>query len=239
MASATGIPEQNTAAQEEEPLLGRPGDATQLPNQGLQWNFVKGTAILAQAGILILTALVWAAVFEHPIMFFSYHPILNSLAVLLFVQGVLVLQPTATPKDKVTGAYVHGAINTSAVALAIAGLVIIEQNKASHPETRFQSVHGKMALVAYVLIGIQWVIGASMFFLQGNVIEVNRAKSVYKYHRMSGYVLAVYMLAVVAAATQTTYNKNVLHIKLWAVIVAGILVLVGIVPRIKKHKFGF
>jgi hypothetical protein len=46
------------------------------------------------------------------------------------------------------------------------------------------------------------------------------------------------MLAVVAAATSTNFNKNVLHIKLWAVIVASILVLVGVIPRIKKHKLG-
>ena len=51
-------------------------------------------------------------------------------------------------------------------------------------------------------------------------------------------MIAVWLLAVVAAATSTAFNKNVLHIKLWAVIVASILVLVGIVPRIKKHKFG-
>ncbi|ETI26141.1 hypothetical protein G647_02918 [Cladophialophora carrionii CBS 160.54] len=239
MASATGIPAQNPRLEEEEPLLGGPGDATQRPDQGLQWNFVKGTAILAQAGIVILTALVWAAISEHPFIFFSYHPILNSLAVLLFVEGILVLQPTATQKDKVTGTYAHSAINTSAVALAIAGLVVIEKNKASHPETRFQSVHGKMALVAYILIFLQWFIGAAMFYLQGSVFEVDRAKSVYKYHRVSGYLLAVYMLAVVAAATQTTYNVKVLHIKLWAVIVASILVLVGVIPRIKKRKLGF
>jgi membrane protein YdbS with pleckstrin-like domain len=58
-------------------------------------------------------------------------------------------------------------------------------------------------------------------------------------YRVAGYILQVYMLAVIAAATQTSYNQNVLHIKLWAVIVAAILVLMGVIPRIKKHKFGF
>jgi len=241
MASATGIPEQNPAIEEEEPLLGRPGDVTQRPNQGLQWNFITGTAILAQAGIFILTALVWAAVFEHEVIFFSYHPLLNSLAVLLLVQGLLVLQPTATQKDKVRGTYVHSALNTAGVALLIAGLVVIEMNKASHPETRFQSVHGKMGLVAYIIIFLQWFIGLAMFYLQKTPLfkSVDQAKTLYKYHRMSGYTLAVYMLAVVAAATQTGFNENVLHIKLWALIVASILVLVGLVPRIKKHKLGF
>ncbi|EXJ74323.1 uncharacterized protein A1O5_02619 [Cladophialophora psammophila CBS 110553] len=240
MASATGIPEQNPALEEEEPLLGRPGDVTQRPGQGMQFNFVTGTAILAQVGIVVLTALVWAAVFEHEFIFFSYHPLLNSSAVLLLVQGVLVLQPTAAQKDKITGAYVHSAINTSAVALLIAGLVIIEMNKASHPETRFQSVHGKMALVAYILIFLQWLLGAAAFYLPETIFgSIDRAKSLYKYHRISGYVLVVYLLAVVAAATQTDYNKRFIHIKLWAVIVASILVLAGVIPRIKKHKLGF
>lgn len=74
------------------------------------------TAILAQAGIVILTALVWAAVFEADFIFFSYHPLLNSAAVLLLVQGTLVLQPTAIAKDKVNGTYVHSILNGVAVA---------------------------------------------------------------------------------------------------------------------------
>jgi peptidoglycan/LPS O-acetylase OafA/YrhL len=65
------------------------------------------------------------------------------------------------------------------------------------------------------------------------------AKKVWKYHRASGYVVFALMLATVAAATQTTYNRNVLDIKLWAVIVAAVLTLAGIVPRIKKQKLGF
>jgi hypothetical protein len=65
------------------------------------------------------------------------------------------------------------------------------------------------------------------------------AKKVWKYHRASGYVVFTLMLATVAAATQTTYNRNVLDIKLWAVIVAAVLTLAGIVPRIKKQKLGF
>jgi len=239
MASATGIPEQNPALQEEEPLLGRPGDVTQRPGQGLQFNFVTGTAILAQAGIWILTALVWAAIFEHDFIFFSYHPLLNSAATLLLVQGVLVLQPTAAQKDKVNGAYVHFILNTLGVAGLIAGLVIIEKNKASHPETRFQSIHGKMGLVAYILILIQWLVGFAQFYTPQVFGGVDNAKALYKYHRAAGYILQVYILAVIAAATQTPFNQNVLHIKLWAVIVAAILVLMGVIPRIKKHKFGF
>lgn len=75
MASSTGVPEHNHAHAETEPLLGRPGDVTQKPSEGLQWNFVTGTAMIAQAGIWILAALVWSAVFEASFSFFSYHPV--------------------------------------------------------------------------------------------------------------------------------------------------------------------
>ncbi|KAG9927567.1 hypothetical protein KCV05_g6407, partial [Aureobasidium melanogenum] len=47
------------------------------------------------------------------------------------------------------------------------------------------------------------------------------------------------LLATVAAATQTDYNKNVLEIKLWAVLVAAAITLIGVLPRVKKQKFGW
>lgn len=56
---------------------------------------------------------------------------------------------------------------------------------------------------------------------------------------MSGYVLLVMFFVTIAAATQTDFNKTTLHIKLWAVMVAALLTLVGVVPRIKKQKLGF
>ena len=61
MASATGIPERLPASSEQEPLLGRPGDATQRPGQGLYYNFFTGTAILAQVGVWILAAMIWVS----------------------------------------------------------------------------------------------------------------------------------------------------------------------------------
>lgn len=42
MASATGMSGNNPSRGEEEPLLGDPGDVTQKPDQGFQWNIVTG-----------------------------------------------------------------------------------------------------------------------------------------------------------------------------------------------------
>lgn len=68
--------------------------------------------------------------------------------------------------------------------------------------------------------------------------SVDKAKSLYKWHRLSGYLVLVLLLATVAAATQTDYNKTVLDIKLWAILISAVLVLVGVLPRIKKQKLG-
>ena len=47
MSSATGIPEENPATNhrtaEDEPLLGRRGDASQEDGKGIQFNLVLGT----------------------------------------------------------------------------------------------------------------------------------------------------------------------------------------------------
>jgi hypothetical protein len=50
MASATGIPERNPAVEgrneEDEPLLGGPGDASQKESKGIQFNFIIGEYLL-------------------------------------------------------------------------------------------------------------------------------------------------------------------------------------------------
>ena len=66
-----------TGAGEQEPLLGRPGDASQPKEEGLYQNLILGTGVVAQAGAWILLAIVWGSVFSHPdkLMLFSAHPV--------------------------------------------------------------------------------------------------------------------------------------------------------------------
>ena len=49
MSSETGIPQENPATEgrgEDEPLLGRAGDASQQDGKGIQFNFVLGMSAL-------------------------------------------------------------------------------------------------------------------------------------------------------------------------------------------------
>lgn len=153
------------------------------------------------------------------------------------MQAVLVLQPTHTAKQKVTGTYIHSALNNLGFIALIAGLAVILINKADHGG-HFESVHARLGLITYIFMVLQVAVGASMFFLPQLYGGEGRAKSIWKYHRGSGYVLLVLSLATVSAATQTGFNLDTLHIKLWAVLVASVLVLAGVIPRVKKQKLG-
>lgn len=152
---------------------------------------------------------------------------------------ILALEPTHTAQQKRQGTLTHASLNGLAAAALLAGLVVIEVNKFAHNGTHFESPHAILGLTTYILLLIQSVVGFTQYFTPKLYGSVDKAKSIYKWHRLSGYVILVMMLATVAAATQTPFNKNALHIKLWAVLVSSVLLLIGILPRIKKQKFGF
>lgn len=61
--------------QEDQPLLGGPGDAVQDESTPIWKNLYMGTAVVAQGGIVILTVLVWVSVLTKDIMLFSAHPV--------------------------------------------------------------------------------------------------------------------------------------------------------------------
>lgn len=158
---------------------------------------------------------------------------------LLFVQGILLVQPTHTAKQKKQGTYGHAAFNDVAFLTALAGLIVIEYNKISHKGEHFVSPHAILGLVTYILILLQLLAGISAYFLPGLFGGEENAKAMYKYHRVGGYLTLLVMLATICLATQTDFNVNVLQIQLWAVVVAAVILVVGIAPRIRLSKFGW
>jgi hypothetical protein len=157
----------------------------------------------------------------------------------LLVQASLILQPTHTKEQKQLGTYIHAALNILGILSLLAGFIIIEINKSSHPGTHLKSVHSIMGLVTYILLLIQWFVGATQFFYPELYGSVEKAKSLYKYHRISGYLIFAMLTATVCAATWTDYNLGILKIHHWSVIVASVILLAGLYARIKKQKLGF
>lgn len=238
MASATGIPGNARGQSEDEPLLGSRGDASQVEGQPLYYNLWIGTAPVAQAGIWILAAIVWGAIFSQKLIFFSAHPLLNSAGLLLSIQAALILQPTHTASQKRVGTIAHFLFHFIGTTALTAGLIVIEINKQGPGHEHFESPHARLGLAFYILVYLQGLVGFTQYFTPGIYGSEEKAKSIYKYHRVTGYIIATLGLATVCAASWTTYSLNVAHIQHWAVIVASVLVLVGVVPRIRLSKLG-
>ncbi|TQB75215.1 hypothetical protein MPDQ_003468 [Monascus purpureus] len=191
-----------------EPLLGQTGDVGHLKEDGIYRNLFTGTAAIAQAGVLI-------------------------------VQAALILQPTttSTPRTKLLGTKVHYVLQSISILAFLSGLIIIEINKGDHP--RFTSFHGVVGLITYISIVLQALVGVIQYFFPAQILgSVGRGKQIYKYHRLSGYALLVLELVAVLAATQTTYNVNILKIPFYPVAGAGLLLLVGVGSRVQRQKLG-
>lgn len=202
----------------------------------------SGTGWLAQGGAILLVALVWSSVFSNPplIPLFSPHPLLQSAGVLAVTEAILILQPTWTASEKLVGARAHAVLNLCSFTFFLAGIAIIEANKFKQgPGSHFHSVHGYLGVATGVLLLLQYALGFLMWGVPGLFGGVDKARAVWKYHRMSGYLLLLLILATVISAVYTDFNVNVLDIKLWAVCVAIVLIVLGVYPRLHPRKFGF
>lgn len=224
---------------EVEPLLGRPGDAAQPTGTTLVTNLVLGTAVIAQFGVWILLALVWASVFLNKLILFSGHPLAQSLGVTILVQSMLLLQPTHTAEQKRAGQIFHASLNLAAFVSLLTGVVIIEYNKISGHNAHFHSVHGYLGVITSVMLLLQYFVGFTMWKVPALYGGEERAKSIWKYHRWSGYTVLLLLLATLYSATDTDYVKFVLKIKPWSIGLLAVLIIVGVFPRIQKGKLGF
>ncbi|KAK1772593.1 eukaryotic cytochrome b561-domain-containing protein [Phialemonium atrogriseum] len=243
MASATGIPQRipdaDTGAAETEPLLGRAGDAAQKQGAPLISNLWLGTGWIAQAGALLLLAVVWAGVFLNPLLpLVSPHPLLQSLGVFTITQAILILQPTRTAEGKLVGARAHAALNLVSFLLLASGIAVIETNKGTDRAAHFHSPHAYLGVVTGALLLLQYLFGFLIWAVPAVLGGDAAARSLWRYHRWSGYAVYLLLLATVATATRTPYSENVLGIKLWSVLVASALVVVGVFPRISVTKLG-
>lgn len=171
-------------------------------------------------------------------LFLTHLQLLNISGLLLATQAALILQPTHTPEQKRVGTLTHFTLHLLGTTALISGLIIIEINKRGPGHDHFTSAHAILGLTFYITLFLQAFVGFTQYFTPGLYGGVENAKKVYKYHRAAGYTIATLGLATVCAATWTDYNKGVLGIQHWAVMTAAVLVLVGVVPRVRPHKLG-
>lgn len=232
-------PSSTGCSREHEPLLGRPEDVVMGEDQSLAYNWVQGTAPLAQVGVLVFFIVVWASVLMHKMIIFDGHPMLNSLGILFVIEAILVLQPTGTYNmvQKKRASYIHAILAALAAASFLSALAIVIWHKQHSHIPHFETMHSKFGAATYALVVVQALVGFTQLFTPQIYGGEGNAKKMYKYHRFFGYVVILPMLLVtVILATKTYYSAHVLHIKTWAVVLAGIAIMAGTYPRVKSSK---
>lgn len=165
-------------ATEDEPLLGQAGEVSQRAGAPSLYSLVTGTAPLAQAGAVVLLALVWTGVLTHPIILFSAHPLLNAAAVLLAVEAVLVLQPTHTADQKRWGTLAHAFLWAVALSCFYAALVVVLWHKHRSGIGHFESPHAILGTVIYALLLVQATVGLTQYFFPRLYGSVENAKAI-------------------------------------------------------------
>jgi len=238
--SGSASPHPGMGAGETEPLLGRrTEDELEDVNFSLWANLITGPAFLAQIGGVALVVAIWASIFMHNLSLFSAHPLLNSLGIALLLESTLMLQPTNTAAEKRKGAVVHSILNSVAFISMYSAFIIIVVSKTRVHEHHFHSAHSIFGLITYILILIQATVGMVQFYFPSLLGGKEKAQSIYKYHRMSGYLIFVFIIMAAIAVTYTDFVAHVLKIRTWFVLLCSAFVLAGVLPRIEPSKFGF
>ncbi|KAL4247179.1 hypothetical protein ABKN59_008279 [Abortiporus biennis] len=229
-------PVTNFGAGEQEPLLGRPEEEEEI---ALGYYLVTGTAFIAQLGGIALVLVVYISVYSHDMCLFSVHPLLNALGIALLLESTLLLQPTHSSVQKHKGAIIHSVLNSVAFILMYSAFIVVVVSKVRNQEHHFGSAHAILGLITYILLFMQATFGMIQFYFPSILGGEAKAKEIYKYHRMSGYVIFLFILSTAVAVTYVPYVHDVLKIRTWVVIVAGVLILGGVLPRADLGKFGF
>lgn len=170
---------------------------------------------------------------------FVYHPLLQSLSLTLLLQSVLVLQPTvqSKPGQKTAARRLHQYLNVLIVILFTSGAAIMFY--LHHPNSHWISWHGIMGSTVVVWMWVQALVGAATVLFNGALVGgQNNGKALWKWHRLSGYILLpIILLTLFTGATQTSWSQQNSG-KLYHSAIGVILLAIGVLgaSRVQSSK---
>ncbi|KAJ7074219.1 hypothetical protein C8F01DRAFT_1010481 [Mycena amicta] len=170
----------------------------QLPVEGRKGDYVA--LYIALAGIGLFATITWViTLVNDPVAvgIFALHPLLQSLSLVLLTYGIMTLQPTSQPRTKAAGLARHQyTILLAAFPAIVVGTSAVWYNKERHGAVHFKSWHGKFGLAAITWIIVQVLLGGGSVWFGGAAFGGgSKAKAVWKYHRLSGYLLFVLLMS--------------------------------------------
>ncbi|KAI0306766.1 hypothetical protein B0F90DRAFT_1814604 [Multifurca ochricompacta] len=156
---------------------------------------------IALVSALILLLSTWTIILSNNpnnLSWFAFHPTLNTLALFCFTFGILTLQPTSQPKTKAAGLQRHQFAMGFGFIFILLGTSAIWYNKTSHRAPHYTTWHGTFGLITVSWLVFQVALGAGSVWFGGAAFGGgHKAKLVWKYHRLSGYILLPLLLTTV------------------------------------------
>lgn len=213
--------------------------------EGRQGDPLAETSALFAAGTLAI--LTWVIVLSNDPTaqgWFALHPLLQTLAISLFTYGILTLQPTSQLKTKAAGLYRHqAAILLFGLPSILLGTLAVSYNKWLRGARHFSTWHGTLGIFCIIWLVAQVGLGAGSVWFGGAVFGGGvRAKAVWKYHRLSGYILFPLLLLTAhlgGAWSNWGAKYSSGSVRFLAYTLAPIVVLCGIYMRIRISKMQF
>ncbi|PFH49118.1 hypothetical protein AMATHDRAFT_5206 [Amanita thiersii Skay4041] len=194
-----------------------------------------GVALLgAAASTIILLLASWLGILTNdPTSFgwFAFHPLAQSTALAVFTYGILTLQPTSQPPTKAAGLARHQiAMFAFGTPTLLFGSFAVWYNKV-------------FGLVCLLWLTVQVGVGAGSVWYGGKAFGGGaKAKAIWKYHRLSGYLLFPLMLFTAHLGGVWSHWSNTYlttSVRFLAFILAPVVILVSVYSRIRPSKMQF
>jgi len=235
-----------TTTEEQQALLQSNHD---MPTDLTKPEGTKGDAsasAVVWVSLIVFLVATWAIVLTNDpasLGWAQYHPPLQSLAITCFSYGILTLQPTSQPHTKAAGLVRHQIAMGLGGTFILLGALAMIVNKNSHEAAHFTTWHGTLGIVSVAWIVVQALIGGSTVWFGGAVWGGgSKAKALWKYHRLSGYIL--FPVILFAAHLGGGWSSWAVHhsddfVRLVAYSVAPLLIVAGVYARVRTSKMKF
>jgi len=264
MAPSTSAPAREDV--EYEPLMADPEQAAEAEGDATRAGVRKPEALqmeeeekehpldgigmaLAYAATFAFVVTTWAVLLlSNPLSlgWFFWHPLLVSSAIGLFVHGILTLQPTsqAQPAEKTAGLTRHQLYMFAlGFPMLLFGVAAVAFNKHLHGAAHITSSHAMFGVLTLGWMIVQIFLGAGSVWANGRLFGGNpRAKLVWKYHRLSGYVLFALLMATAhlgGAWSHFAETREAWPVRLLVYTAAPLLMAAGVYARIRPSKMRF
>nr|XP_019044517.1 hypothetical protein I302_06429 [Kwoniella bestiolae CBS 10118]OCF23447.1 hypothetical protein I302_06429 [Kwoniella bestiolae CBS 10118] len=176
---------------------------------------------------------------------FAVHPPMQTLAITAFLLGITPLQPPSpNSTTKQTRFKTHQSVMLGfALPLLAIGSSAMIYNKYIHGAKHFTTWHAKLGLISVLWVIAQASIGAASVWGGGKALGgEEKAKRVYKYHRLSGYLLVTLMLVTIHLAgihSDWANGRGHTNLRILAYYVGLPLIWLGFELRSRPSKMKF